>query len=246
MTARPVDARAQAAHEGRPRLLESTSPGWGHGRPADGVYWTKARVVRALRRYADANAGKLPASDHVWNRIKKGRLDLPTGGSILTLWRSMRRAWLAVGVDPSRVTALNARWSKADKAYLLEHAGTLTLERIGRNLGRSYGSVKTMIGSKGMGITARANNGYWSAAQLAKEYGTPYNRVQQLLEAGVIPAFRHPHRMTWQIDPADLNPSIMAELRKEKRTHKTTPSDLGDYRQRYGLRRVVAIRAVLA
>jgi len=73
-----------------------------------------------------------------------------------------------------------------------------------------------MIGSKGMGITARANNGYWSAAQLAKEYGTPYNRVQQLLEAGVIPAFRHPHRMTWQIDPADLNPSIMAELRKEK------------------------------
>jgi hypothetical protein len=207
------------------------------------VYWTRPRIVHALRKYAAANPGLLPSSDNEWNRLKKGRLDLPTAGAVLSTWGSMRRAWLAIGAESSRVVALNARWSKTEKAYLLENAGTLTLTRIAKNLNRTYESVKTMIGSKGMGITARANNGYWSAAQLAKEYGCPYNRIQQLLEAGAIPAFRHPRRQSWQIDPADLSPGLIAELRKEKQTHKETPTDLGDYRQRYGLRRL-SIKAV--
>ena len=219
------------------------SPGWGAGRAGEGSrrYWTKARIVSALRRYAAENPGPLTGNDHAWSAIKKGRLDLPTAGAVLAISHSFAHAWLAVGVDRSRVSLLNSRWTKAEKAYLLEHAGTMTLERIARDLNRSYASAKTMIGSKGMGITARANNGYWSAAMLAREYGCPVSRVVALLEVGAIKGFPHLHRCSWQIDPADVTPELVAELRRPRKNYKVSPPDLGDYRARYGIRRLAAV-----
>jgi len=226
-----------------PRPAGKESPGWGRGRPPGGVYWTKARILAALRRYAAENPGTLPSDDHAWSDLKKGRLDLPTAGAILAIWHRMNAAWLAAGVPRARLKFLGTPWSPKEKAYLLEHAGTLTLTRIGRDLGRSYASVKTMIGSKGMGITARANQGFLSAAQISQEYGAPYHRVCALLQSGALEGSRHPRRMTWLVDPAAITPAVEAELRRLKATHKTRPTDLGDYRKRYGIRRVPSERS---
>lgn len=181
--------------------MTGQSPGWGHGRPAGGVYWTKGRIVKALREFAAENE-QFPTSSHVYNRIKKDRLDMPTSEAILKLWPTMARAWVAVGVERSRLTMLNTRWSRAEKAFLLEHAGTLRLKDIARRLNRSEASVKTMLGSKGLGIKARENQGWLSASRVAKEYACPKSRVYRLIAQGYLKATRDPHRKSWRIDPA--------------------------------------------
>jgi hypothetical protein len=198
-----------------------SSPGWGHGKPG-GRYWTQDRIVRALKRYAAANPGPLPSSDHAWNDLKKGRMDLPTGGAILAIWHRMNRAWAAAGVGRDRMKFSGTRWSAKEKAFLKEHAGTWTLNRIAHALGRSYGSAKCMIGAKGFKITARANQGYWSAAVVSQHYGCSYARVCAMFNDGRLKGFRHPHRRSWQLDPADLTPEVEAMLRAAPKTHKAT------------------------
>lgn len=231
---------------GSPHLAQPTvSPGWGHGHFGEGRFWTKARALTALRKYAADNPGPVPTSDHVYNALKKGRMDLPPAQRVLEYWHTMVRAWLAAGVDRSRIKFLNTRWSKAEKEFLLDHAGVYTLERIAKALGRSYGSVKSMIGAKGMKITARANQGFMSAQQIATEFNAPYSRVCDLLTAGVIKGFRHRHRRSWQVDPVDLTPAVIAEIQRPKQTHTSTPPAAEEYRKRYGLRRQVA-KAVAA
>lgn len=212
-------------------------PGWGHGKPGEGKYWTPSRVKSALKRYAASNPGPLPTSDHVWNAIKKGRMELPTSASILDLWGTMRFAWLAIGADPTRVKALGTRWSKAEKRFLLDHAGTYTLEQLARRLGRTYASVRTMLGAKGFGIKARENQGYMSALVVAKEYGCSYNRLLQLLNDGAVKGTYSLKLHRWLIDPADAE-GAKSLLTAPKRTHVTTPPDIGNYREKYGIRRL--------
>lgn len=217
--------------------MSAVSPGWGNGRPAGGRYWTKARVVAALRKYAADNRGALPVDDHEWSNLKKGRLDLPTAGRILELWHSMARAWLVVGIDKDRVPRLNTRWTNAEITFLLDHAGTLTLDEIASRLNRSYAAVRTKLGAKGYGLKARENAGFLTAAACAKEYSCSVNRIYAMLTDGTLKGtyFEKGHR--WHIDPSDAE-KVRALLVAPKKTHTTVEVDLGDYRQRYGIRRL--------
>jgi hypothetical protein len=194
-------------------------PGWGKGSPGHGRWWTKRRTLAALKAYAKVRPDNCPSSDHEWSAIKKGIYELPPAQKVLEYFGTMARAWLAAGVPRDRVKMLATRWSEEEKKYLLERAGIDTLEAIARKLNRSYGSVKSMIGAKGMKITARANQGLWSANQLSHHYGCSYKRVLDALNAGTIPGHRHRQRQTWLVDPADLTPAIEAFLREPPKTH---------------------------
>ena len=88
-----------------------------------------------------------------------------------------------------------------------------------------------------MGIASRHNQGFLSAAELAKEYGCPYHRVRTLLNDGIIKARYDSRRNRWEVDPDDITPTVASLLEAPKRTHKTWPTDVGDYYQRYGIRR---------
>ncbi|MBA7651791.1 hypothetical protein ES703_59617 [subsurface metagenome] len=197
--------------------------------------WTKERVVSALALVIAEVKGPLPRSDAAYNRIKKGRFDWPTTGRILEYFHSMARAWLAAGALADRVSLFNIEWSEEEKEYLCDHAGISTLEDIARYLGRTRGGVRGQLWK--MGIASRHNQGFLSAAELAKEYGCPYHRVRTLLNDGVIKARYDSRRNRWEVDPDDITPTVASLLEAPKQTHKNWPTDVGDYYQRYGIRR---------
>lgn len=212
--------------------------------------WTEERVLEALRRAATEIQGPLPCVDSGWNRIKKGRLDWPGSNRVLEYFGSMGRAWLAAGADKSRVSLRNIAWTPEEDEYILENAGTMTLQSIGRHLCRSYGSVRVRL--QAHGVRARSNNGYFSAAELAKEFRCPYHRVRKALHDGVISGRYDRIRNRWGVDLAQLTPAALEILRAPKtHSYKNSPSDLGDYLERHGLRRrlingvltIVAVRS---
>lgn len=197
--------------------------------------WTEERVVAALALAAVEIEGPLPCRDAVYSRIKKGRLNWPPASRILGYFHSMARAWRAAGAPMKRVTFYNIDWSDGEKEYVCARAGKDTLEDIALHLGRTYGGVKGLL--RVMGTTARHNQGFLSAAEVAQEFNCPYHRVRMLLKDGVIKAQYNPKRNQWQVDPVNLTPSVVALLQVPKQTHKTWPTDLGDYYKRHGLHR---------
>ncbi|GAI95207.1 unnamed protein product, partial [marine sediment metagenome] len=100
---------------------------------------------------------------------------------------------------------------------------------------RSYGSCKKHLHI--LGATARDNQSYYSAAELSKLYVCPYHRVRNLLATGVIKSKYDRKRNRWQVDLIHITATEEALLRAPRGTHKSTPPDLGDYYQRYGLKR---------
>jgi hypothetical protein len=69
-------------------------------------------------------------------------------------------------------------------------------------------------------MAARANLGYWSASQVSKEYCCSYQRVLTMLYEGRLKGELHAKRPAYLIDPADLTPAVLAELKSDARTHK--------------------------
>lgn len=209
--------------------------------------WTRGRVLDALTRAAVEIEGPLPCADSEWNRLKYGRLDWPTSKRILEYYSSMARAWLAAGADKKRISLNNIKWAPQEDAYLLEHAGTHTLRTIAEHLRRSCPSTRSRLG-KVLMIHARANQGFLSAGELAREFRCPYHRIRTALREKVIPGRYDPVRNRWEVDLADLTPAAISLLEAPKlHSYRTSPPDLGDYYQRYGLcRRVVdgRVRAV--
>lgn len=168
-------------------------------------------------------------------------MDWPPASRVLGYFHGMARAWLAAGVEPSRVSLRNLDWTEAEVTYLLEHAGVKTLKEIGRSLHRSESSVRSKLGSKGLGLKARTNQGYLSAAEIAKEYRCPYHRVRSLLAAGTMKGWYDKRRNCRRVDPAEFRrPAVEAFLRAPKtRTYKTVSPDMGDYYERYDLKRTL-------
>ena len=201
--------------------------------------WTRERVIAALTSAAVEIKGPLPCRDALYSRVKKGRLDWPPASRILEYFHSMARAWLAAGVSTSRVSLKNIDWTLEEDEYLLDNAGLLTLKHIAKRLGRSYPAVRARL-NKHYHIASRHNQGYFSAAELSKEFGCPYHRVLATLLSGCIPGQYDELRNRWQIDLAKLTPEAEAILRAPKlKSHKNCISDLGDYYQRHGLRRTI-------
>ena len=211
--------------------------------------WTKELVDIRLKEAAAEIWGKLPCSDEAWNRIKKGRLDWPPASWILKYYGSISRAWLAVGARPRRVTLRNVAWTLKEEEYLLLRAGNMMLVDIARNLRRSYQAVRSRL-NKNLGLRARDNQGYLSAAELAKEYNCPYHRVRDALKGDVIKGRYDKKRNRWHVDMAELTARALLVLTAPKEhSYKSYPPDVGDYYKRYGLKRTMVhgrIERVLA
>lgn len=195
--------------------------------------WTKEKVLEGLARAAQETMGPLPCCDATYNRIKKGHLDWPCSRRVLQYFGSMARGWMATGASFNRISLHNIDWTDEEKEYLLERAGIDTLAHIASRLGRSYGAVRGQLRARG--TTSRSNQGYVSAAELAKIYSCPYHRVRELLHSGVLTGRYDSRRNRWDIDTTELSHNALLSLRRPKRTHKNCPTDLGDYYRRYGL-----------
>jgi hypothetical protein len=200
--------------------------------------WTREKVLAALSAAAREIKGPLPCSDQAWNDLKRGRLDWPPAVRILGYFHGMARGWQAAGVPIKRISMKNLIWLPEEDAYLLDKAGMLTLKRIAAKLGRSYSAVRTRL-NKNYGIASRHNQGYVSAAELSKEYNCPCHRIRLALTEGKIKGHYDQLRNRWQIDLNDLTPEAKEILTRPKRTHKTCPTDLGDYYSRHGLKRTI-------
>lgn len=201
-------------------------------------FWTRERVLLALVKAAEEIKGILPCSDNVWNQVKKDRLDWPTATRIYFYFHGIARGWLAAGVPMRRVTLKNVDWTPAEDEYLLEKAGILTLKVIASRLGRSYPAVRARL-NKNHGIASRHNQGYLSAAELAKKFTCSVHRIRQALAEGKIKGQYDQLRHRWNIDPLELTPEAKEILTRPKRTHKSFPTDVGDYYSRYGLKRTI-------
>lgn len=201
-------------------------------------FWTKERVIAGLVAAAGEIDGPLPCLDASYSRIKKGHLDWPVAARVLDYFGAMSRGWVAAGEPMARVSFHNVPWTEEERAYLLEYAGNDTLKQIAEKLYRSYGAVRGQL--RIIKIASRHNQGYLSAAELAKEYNCSCHRIRRALAEGKIKGCYDRLRNRWQVDLNDLNPEAKEILTRPKRTHKTWPTDLGDYYSRYGLcRRVI-------
>ncbi|MDD5701385.1 MAG: hypothetical protein PHU23_04965 [Dehalococcoidales bacterium] len=202
--------------------------------------WTRENVIEALSAAAREIQGPLPCFDRDYNAFKKDRLDWPTSHRILEYFHSMGRAWLAAGVDPARVSLRNVNWLPEEDEYLLEHAGAKTLDDIAKHLRRSYSAIRARL-NKNHNTASRHNQGYLSAADLAKEYNCSYHRIRTALREGKIKGRFDKKRNRWQIDMAKVMSSTAAQmiLHRPKRTHKSSPTDVGNYCRRHGLRRTL-------
>ena len=197
--------------------------------------WTRENVLAGLVRAAGVIKGPLPCCDFDYKQLKKGRLDWPTSHRVLEYFGSMARAWIAAGVEISRVSLSNINWTPEEETYLETYAGITFLENIGKHLRRSGPACKRRLYS--MGTTARENQGLLSAAELAQEFDCSCHRIRRLLIAGTIKGKYDRPRNRWQVNMEDITPQIESLLRAPKQTHKTWPTDKGDYYQRYGIRR---------
>jgi len=206
-------------------------------------FWTRERVETALTLVSREIKGTLPCCDAVYTRLKGGRLDWPTAHRVLEYFGSMARAWRAVGAPMSRVTMRNLVWLPEEKEYLLDHAGKVTLSAIAKRLGRSYPAVRKELQT--FHIRARDNEGYLSAAQMAKELHCSYDRLRRFLRAGMFEGATFDGvRNRWKIEPAFISPDLRSLLTEPRETHKTWPTDVGDYYARYGLSRHIQKEAV--
>lgn len=216
--------------------IDGNKPAWGKRPYGDKTYWTRERTIAGLQDFARKHRGQLPNSDHEYSLIKRGHMEWPTAVKALEYFGSMAGGWEAAGVSRKRYTRGWNEWSDEDDEYLLEHAGEQTLKIIGAYLGRSWSACKRRLYNLGAG-RARDVPGWLSAMQVAKEYGCPVHRVQDLIQAGTLPAFKVKGGHYWRINPIDCD-HIRHLLKAPKKTHKTFEPDIGDYRQRYGIRRL--------
>lgn len=198
--------------------------------------WTRQHVLDGLKSAGNEITGTLPCSDETYLKIKKGRFDWPSVNRIYEYFGSMGRAWLAAGFSKHRVSLRNIKWLPEEDIYLKEHAGVLTIKQMGRHLCRSYQAVRHRL-NRDLNIRARYNQGYVSAAELAKLYKCSCHRIRRALKEGIIRGKFDRVRNRWQIDLIDLTTENKALMNAPKDTHKTWPTDLGDYYKRYGLKR---------
>lgn len=203
--------------------------------------WTRENVLAGLVRAAAEIQGPLPASDD-YNLIKSGRLDWPPASRVLEYFGSMARGWIAAGgvsgvSNWHRVSLSNIDWTGDEEESLLEHAGNLPLRQISGNMGRSYGAIRKRLQKKG--VTARGNQGFLSAGELARLLNCSYSRVIKFCRSGRITADYNNRLHRWEIDLKSINSTVKDWLLVERRTHKTWPVDKGDYYKRYGLQRTV-------
>ncbi len=200
-------------------------------------YWTREQTLKGLQVAMAEIEGPLPCTDHIYNPMKRGHFDWPVAMRIYEFFGSLAHGWLAAGAETSRVDKFNTRWCAYEIAYLDKWAGIKSLKDIGKNLGRSYQATRGRFGGKGSGINARDHQGWMSASQVAKDYDTTVNRVTRMLKRGTLPGTFSKMHNSWRVEPLNFTEEMVATLRKPKVTHKSGPTDHGDWSQRNNLYR---------
>lgn len=197
-------------------LVQVLPPGgpmarWGRGKawPGPRLLWSKEACMQALAGHIETSAGRLPIHRD-YDRIKKG-VDLPPSARLYEVFGGIARAWLTAGAPRSRVPLLKDEWQPDEDQVLLELAGSLPLQVIGKRLHRSWSACKRRLYD--LGTNARNNQGTYSAHQLAAELGCPIDRVSVAIHDGRLPATKAPGIPNrWQIDPALISAELRSEL----------------------------------
>lgn len=208
-----------------------SSPGWGSGRPpGEPRYWTDERVDAALRAFIASTEGMLPKDSAAYNVIKCGNLDLPTAARVVDRFRGIAHAWVQLGAPLSRCPLISCPWRAEEVEYLLTRAGEDRLPAIAAALHRTRAAVRRKLYD--LGTRARDAQGYFSAQQLAREYGVAYRLVLAAVHDGRIPAHRPAHkRNILAIDPLPAAP-VMRDLQRLQRSSRVTVRT--PYRERFG------------
>lgn len=217
--------------------VQREMPAWKGSPLGNQRWWTPERIAAGLVDFAAKHPGRLPNSDHEYNRLKKEHMEWPPAQRVLALHGCMANAWDSLSVHRSRVTRQWAPWTQADDDYLLERAGEETLKRVALHLGRSWGACKRRLYDLGAG-RARDVSGHLSAMQVAKLYNCPLARVKRLIATGGLSAVRVKGGHYWRIEPEDCERLKDTLSAPKRHSYKGSAPDVGNYEQRYGLKRV--------
>jgi hypothetical protein len=200
-------------------------------------YWTRERIVDAMRLFYRAN-GVAPSSSAEWGRRTAGGGNAPGRPypgfqTILREFGSFVQAWDAAGVAVLRNWEA---WRPEDDWYLREAAGILTRVEIARDVRRTPEAVHRRLYD--LGIDSRHNHG-WSGEQIRKAAGIAKYTLQRYMLrkridwiVGTRSFFYQPEQLTvieeidWeQADPALVHAVKRGHVRRivdalERRAHK--------------------------
>jgi predicted DNA-binding transcriptional regulator AlpA len=190
----PDDTPSAIARHGPPRIRQSRYP-----RP---IWWTRERMLVALRRFHGAH-GMAPTASEDWQRLTLavGGRDprtrpYPSFVSILRVWPTLRAAWHAAGV---LVDHDHEDWTPIEDWYLREAAGLVLRAEIARDLRRTPQAVKTRLAQ--LGLHSYQVHG-WTLNRLAGATGVSFAVLHRHLMRGLLP-FRRGTKCFY-VDPADL------------------------------------------
>ena len=120
-------------------------------------------------------------------------------------------------------------WTQEEDEWLEDNIGRGMVQFMSSRLGRSPRAIQHRLQLLG---SHRAADGMLTAAEVAKEYRCPLYRVLRLVRAGTLPTYPIAGSRYYRIDPTDCE-RIADTLTAPKATHRGSPPDMGDYRQRY-------------
>jgi hypothetical protein len=142
-------------------------------------YWTRERIVDALRNFYRAN-GFAPTASAEWGQHTAGGGNAPgrpypSFQTILNEFGSLIQAWDAAGVGVIRNWEA---WSPEEDWYLREAAGILTRMEIARDVRRTPEAVHRRLYD--LGIDSRHCHG-WSGEQIRKSAGIAQYTLQRYM-----------------------------------------------------------------
>lgn len=142
-------------------------------------YWTRERIIGALRAFYRAN-GFAPTASAEWGRVTAGGGNAPgrpypSFATILGEFPSLIQAWDAAGVAVIRNWEA---WTPIEDWYLREAAGLITREEIARDVRRTPEAVHRRLYD--LGIDSRHNHG-WSGLQITKAAGIGQHRLEHYM-----------------------------------------------------------------
>lgn len=177
------------------------------------VWWTRERVIEALRRFYREFKTAPTATDE-WQRLTAGTAvsqhgvgnPYPSSYGVLKHFANFRAAWRAAGVKPPRcVPNTSEAWTADEDWFLAEAIGILTRVEIAAYLERTPEAVHRRIYD--LGLNTRTARG-WTAHRLARATGVTQQTIRTYMERGELPYYRGTRLI--YLDPADC--LVVAEI----------------------------------
>lgn len=177
------------------------------------AYWTRARVLAALRRYHAVRGHSAGVAYYA-----TGDRRFPSRSSVLRHFPSMAEAWEAARL-PAPPTP--RRWSRLEDWYLYEAAAELPLSEVAADLGRAVTAVRARL--EWLGFDWRQRCG-WCISSASRALGLSGYRLARLLRSRGVPL--RPLGRAVFVAPADLaalpeidwsraHPDLVADARRE-------------------------------